>query len=222
MIGLMPVRQGHGDVGAADARRLARSTGVELRDTRISLGLSQRSVARAAGVSPTQLGRLERGEAGSPSVAIICRTARALGLSASLKLYPAGVPVRDGAQLALLNRFEALLAAPLRMRREVVLPLEGDLRAWDAMVVGAGTMAFTEGDTRLGDMQAIARRVELKLRDDGRGSVVILVVARTRHNLRVLREHRESLRAQFPLDGAAIARALRAGRIPPASGILML
>lgn len=108
------------------------------------------------------------------------------------------------------------------MPREVGLPIGGDLRAWDAMVVGAGTMAFTEGESRLGDMQAIARRIDLKLRDDGRGSVVILVVARTRHNQRVLREHRETLRAQFPLDGAAIARALRDGRIPPASGIIML
>ncbi|MHB8891335.1 MAG: helix-turn-helix domain-containing protein [Candidatus Limnocylindrales bacterium] len=218
----MPVRQGHGDVGAADARRIARSTGAEFRETRISLGLSQRSVARAAGISATQLGRLERGEARSPSVATICRTARALGLSASLKLYPAGVPVRDAAHLALLGRFEALLAGPLRMRREVALPIEGDPRAWDAMIVGAGTMAFTEGESRLGDMQAVARRAELKLRDDGRGSVVILIVARTRHNLRVLREHRETLRAQFPLDGAAVARALRAGRIPPASGIIAI
>lgn len=218
----MPVRQGHRDLGAADARRLTRSTGTELLETRISLGLSQRSVARAAGVSPTQLGRLERGEAPNPSVASVCRIARALGLSASLKLYPAGVAVRDSAHLALLGRFEALLAAPLRLGREVPLPIDGDPRAWDAMIVGAGAPGFTEGETRLGDIQAVSRRVALKVRDDGRGSVVILVVARTRHNQAVLRDHRESLRAQFPLDGAAIARALRAGRIPPASGIIVI
>jgi hypothetical protein len=43
---------------------------------------------------------------------------------------------------------------------------------------------------------------------------------------RTLRErgsaHRESLRAQFPLDGAAIARALRPGRVPPAGGIILV
>lgn len=86
----------------------------------------------------------------------------------------------------------------------------------------AGATCFTEGETRLGDMQAIARRIEPKLRDDGRGTIVVLVVARTRHNLQVLREHRESLRARFLLDGAAIARALRAGRLPAASGIIVL
>ena len=51
---------------------------------------------------------------------------------------------------------------------------------------------------------------------------MILVVNQTAHNRRVLAEHREALRAQFPLDGAAIARALREGRIPPASGIILL
>lgn len=218
----MPVRQGHRELGATDARRITRSLGAEVREARTALGLSQRSVARAAGVSPTQLGRLERGEARNPSLAMICHTARALGLSASLKLYPAGVPVRDAAHLALLLRLEALLAAPLRMLREAGLPIEGDQRAWDAMIVGAGSPGFAEGESRLGDLQAVSRRIALKVRDDGRGSVVILVVARTRHNQRVLREQRESLRAQFPLDGAAIARALRAGRIPSASGILLI
>jgi transcriptional regulator with XRE-family HTH domain len=218
----MPVRQGQHDLAIQDTRRLTRSIGTELRETRISVGLSQRSVARAAEVSPTQLGRLERGEAESASVATICLVARALGLSASLKLYPAGPPVRDAAHLALLGRFEALLAAPLRMRREVAMPIEGDPRAWDALVVGSGRPAFAEGESRLGDTQAVSRRIALKVRDDGRGSVVILIVARTRHNQRVLHEHRESLRAQFPLDGAAVARALRAGRIPSASGIIVI
>jgi transcriptional regulator with XRE-family HTH domain len=201
---------------------MIRSVWTELRDTRIAHGLSQRSVARAARISPTHLGRLERGEIRNPSVALICRIARTLGLSASLKLYPAGEPVRDAPQLALLGRFEALLGTPLRMRREVHLPIEGDQRAWDAMVVGGQRPGFAEGESRLGDMQAVSRRVDLKKRDDPRASVVILIVARTRHNLRVLREHRESLRAQFPLDGAAIARSLRAGEMPPASGIIVL
>jgi hypothetical protein len=51
---------------------------------------------------------------------------------------------------------------------------------------------------------------------------VILLVARTELNRRVLVEHREALREQFPLDGAAILRELRAGRVPKAGGILML
>jgi hypothetical protein len=124
--------------------------------------------------------------------------------------------------LALLARFEALLYALLHLRREVPLPISGDARAWDAAIIDDTGMAFTEAETHLGDMQALERRIELKLRDDSRASVVILVVARTRHNLRVLAEHRESMRRTFPLDGAAIARSLRAGRIPTASGVIVI
>lgn len=218
----MTVRQRPADIGAADARRLGRSAGLELREARVGLGLGQRVVARAAGISTSQLGRLERGETSSPTLAQVCRVARAVGLAASLKLYPEGAPVRDAGQLGLLARLEKLLATPLRMRREVGLPIDGDTRAWDAMIVGADDACFGEGEVRLGDLQAIARRAALKLRDDPRGTAVILVVARTRHNSRVLREHREALRSQFPLDGLAIARALRAGRIPAASGIIVL
>ena len=79
-----------------------------------------------------------------------------------------------------------------------------------------------DAESRLGDIQALQRRLELKLRDDPRSPVLILVVARTRHNVEVLRLHREALRALLPLDGAAITRALRAGRLPPASGLLVI
>ena len=104
----------------------------------------------------------------------------------------------------------------------MVLPIAGDLRAWDGMITGADGIAFTDAETRNGDAQALARRLEVKLRDDPRSRVLILVVARTAHNATVLREHREAFRALLPLDGAAIARSLRAGRIPTASGLIVL
>jgi hypothetical protein len=51
---------------------------------------------------------------------------------------------------------------------------------------------------------------------------VILVVNQTAHNRRILGVHREALRGQFPLDGGAIARALRSGTVPAAAGIILL
>ena len=218
----MPVRLGPIDLGDADARRLISACGEELRQTRLALGLSQRSVAKAAGISPSKLGRIERCQVRDPSLVAVCRAARGLGLEASLRLFPAGSPVRDAPQLALEGRFERLLGPGLRMPREVVLPSPGDLRAWDGAISSIEALVFMDAETRLGDMQALARRLEAKLRDDPRSTVVILVVARTAHNLRVLREHREVLRALLPLDGAAIARSLRAGRLPTASGIIVL
>ncbi len=140
----------------------------------------------------------------------------------AFKAYPSGEPIRDAAQLALLARVEMLLHAPLRMRREVPLPIVGDRRAWDGRVGDGTASASIEGESRIHDAQALARRIDLKARDDPDAGVVILAVNDTSHNRRILAEHREALRAQFPLDGAAIARALRRGRIPAASGIIVL
>ena len=222
MIGAMSTSQKAANLGTEDARRIAASIGPQLRDPRVALGLSLRSAAKAIGVSPSRLSRLERGIGSDPSMRIICQAARVIGLEASIRLFPAGTPVRDAGHLALLARFEDLLAFGVTMRREVPLTIKGDQRAWDALVADARSCAFVEAETRLGDIQALNRRVELKLRDDPRSTIVILVVARTRHNLQVLREYREALRAIFPLDGAAIARSLRAGRVPLASGIIVL
>ncbi len=123
----------------------------------------------------------------------------------------------------LLGRLESLLGKPLSMRREVGLPIAGDRRAWDARIAGDGSSrASVEAETHLHDMQATARRLDLKTRDDPGAGVVILLVNKTAHNRRVLAEHREALRAQLPLDGAAILRALRRGQVPAASGILLL
>jgi hypothetical protein len=123
---------------------------------------------------------------------------------------------------ALLARFERLLAPPIRMRREVPLPIPGDKRAWDGRLFDGSRTASLEGESRIDDCQALARRIELKMRDDPGAGPVLLVLNRTNHNSQVLREHRESLRAQFPLDGAAIARSLRRGEVPAASGIILV
>ena len=218
----MTIRQRAGDMGSADARRIAIAIGREVADTRRAAGVSQRSIAVRAGISRSQLGRLERGELRRPSLEVVCRVARAAGLAPAMKLYPSGARLRDSASQALLARFGAILGAPLRMRREVPVPIAGDLRAWDARITDGSRSASVEGESRIGDAQALERRIELKLRDDPEAGVVILLLNRTAHNRRILAEHREGLRAQFPLDGSAILRALRQGKVPSASGVLML
>jgi len=209
-------------MGAADARRLVADAGIEIAEARRTVGVSQRLVAVRAGMSASQLGRLERGELRRPTVDALCRAARGVGLAPSLKLYPAGPRVRDAAQLRLLARFESLLATPLRMSREVPLPIVGDQRAWDARITDGRRVSSVEAETRIRDAQALERRLALKARDDPGAGVVILVVNRTAHNLRVLDAYREAFRTQLPLDGAAIVRALRAGRLPAAGGVLVL
>jgi transcriptional regulator with XRE-family HTH domain len=218
----MATRQRTGDLAAADARRQAEAMGREIRDARLALGMSIDAAARRGGVSPSQHGRIERGSIRRPTLEQLCRATRAAGLDPSMRVFPGRVPVRDRGQLPALDRFEAMLAAPLALLREVGLPQPGDQRAWDGRILGGDRPASVEAEARLHDLQATARRVALKQRDDPECGVVILVVARSAHNRRVLGEHREALRAQFPLDGAAIARALRQGRVPAASGIIVV
>ncbi len=218
----MVVRVRHAGVGAADARRVVDEAAREIGAARRAAGSSQARAGRRAGVSRQQFGRLERGELRRLTVDDLCRAARSVGLRCSVRFYPSELRVRDAGQLPVLARFERLLGAPLILRREVALPIEGDLRAWDARIVGLDHVASVDAETRLTDVQAIARRTALKQRDDPTAGVVLLVLSRTTHNRAVLREHREALRGQFPLDGAAIARALRRGEVPPAGGIILL
>jgi transcriptional regulator with XRE-family HTH domain len=219
----MATRQRPADRGKEDARRIAAVIGREIAEARRATGLSQRAAAVRAGVSASQLGRVERVQHPNPSLDLLCRCARATGLVLASKAYPDGTHIRDRASLALLARLDLRLGHPLRTRREVGLPVPGDQRAWDARIFGdGGARASVEAESHLHDLQATARRIDLKTRDDPDVGVVILLVNRTAHNRRVLAEHREALRAQFPLDGATILRSLTAGRIPPAGGILLL
>jgi hypothetical protein len=158
-----------------------------------------------------------------PTLDQLCRAAHAVGLQPFLRLHPGNVRIRDRGQQPLLARLEALLPPSSILRREVGLPIPGDRRAWDARVVSrGGGIASLDAEARLEDIQALARRTALKQRDDPDCGVVMLVINRTAHNRRVLAEHRESLRVQFPLDGATILRELRAGRVPQANGIALL
>jgi transcriptional regulator with XRE-family HTH domain len=217
----MTTRVRPGDQGAEDATTIARTIGRDLRETRRRIGMSLDEAGKRAGISGSQLARIERAKLAAPTLDQICRAARGMALRPSLVLYPEGPPVRDRASLATLDRFEKVLVA-LPLEREVPLPIRDDLRAWDARIRTPEGNASIECESKLEDIQAVSRRVALKQRDDPSCGVVILLVNRTSRNRRILAQHREALRQQFPLDGAAILRELRAGRIPRANGILVL
>jgi transcriptional regulator with XRE-family HTH domain len=218
----MSARVRRGDAAAEDVRRQLGRMAVELRDARLEAGLGIADVARAAGMSATQLGRLERGTIGAPTVEQLGRAWAPLGMRLSIRPFPAGSPVRDRAQLALLRRFEACLGPPLRLRREIPLPIQGDRRAWDGMVEGDAAPFFLEGESSIRDVQAVERKLRLRIRDDPRATLVLLVATRSDHNRAVVREHREALRDMLPMDGGSILRALRSGHRPPASGIVLI
>ena len=172
-------------------------------------------------MSRSQLGRVERGELVRLTFEQACRAAAAVGLDLSVRTFPDGDPVRDAGQLRLLERFRSLLPVGATWRTEVPLPIPGDRRAWDATLQLLGRKAGCEAETKALDIQALERRLALKLRD-GEVDVLIVIVADTPANRRTLAMHREELRALLPLDTREILGSLRRGRVPGASGLVVL
>ena len=203
------------------ATRLARQIGDDIRNARVASGLSQNAVGAAAGMSHTQVSRIERAEVAGLTIDQVCCAGLAVGLKLAARLFPDGDAVRDGAQLRLLERFRLALPAGAEWATEVPMPIAGDRRAWDAVVRLGGRRAGCEAETRLADIQSLERRLALKLRDGG-VDVLILVVADTAHDRGVLREHREALRPLLPLDGRHILAALAHGRLPDTNGIVVV
>lgn len=196
------------------------AVGRELRDARIAANLSQIAVGRGLRVSPSGISRLERGLAPNVPLARLAAIAAVLGLRLSVRLYPAGQPLRDAGQLALLERLRILVSVALHWRTEVPIAIAGDLRAWDASISGRGWTVFVDAETRIRDAQAIARRFALKQRDTPTDRALLLV-ADTRSNRAALRAIGASLVAD-PVPQRQILEALAAGRDPGGSGVVLL
>ncbi len=210
-----------GDRGRCRADRSIRAIGEEVRTIRLNSGISLREAGRAVGLSYSTFGRIERGDLRNVSVRELSVACSAVGLDLVLRAYSDGDPVRDAAHGLLLERIHRELPSSAPWRTEVPLPIKGDRRAWDAMTVLERARIAFEAETRLADIQALSRKLELKRRD-GRVDIVVLVVADTHHNRSVLAIHRDSLRAAFPLDSRAVLAALRTGRAPRASGLVVI
>jgi transcriptional regulator with XRE-family HTH domain len=217
----MAARTDRYTTACARARLIATTTGREIRMARLGAGLSQGEAGAGVRMSHAQFGRIERAVLGELTVEQLARAAAAVGMELSVKLYPAGEPVRDRGQLRLLARVQSMMPPACRWRREVPLPAPGDLRAWDAVIDLEQQRMALEAETRLSDIQALDRRLSLKQRD-GRMPVLLLVIADTRTNRAILAAHREALRPNFPLDGREIRAAFADGRLPDGNGLLVL
>ena len=143
-----------------------------------------------------------------------------MGLDVRLRAWPAGDPIRDAGQIRLLERLRARLHPSLRWSTEVPLPIEGDLRAWDAMIRGTGWRLPVDAESALDDLQAVERRLALKVRDGG-ADHVILLVSDTRRNRRALASAPGAF-ADLTLRTRAILNALGSGVHPGGSGIVIL
>lgn len=216
----MPTRRDRQADATRNARSIRVAIGSEILRCRLGAGVSQAVAGRAVGMSRSQFGRIERAEIAGVTVEQLSRACAAVAIRLSARAYPDGEPVRDTAHLALIGRLATVVPATCRWRNEVPMAIGGDLRAWDAVVTCPEGAVAIEAETRLHDLQALQRNIALKQRDSGM-EIVILLVNDTAANRRVLRAHREDLRAMFPLDGREVLAALRAGRRPLANGVVV-
>jgi hypothetical protein len=147
-----------------------------------------------------------------------------VGLELSFKAYPAGDPIRDRAQRAVLERLHSKTHPSLLWREEVPLAIPQDLRAWDAVISGNSPRPWrtrVEAETTLADVQALERRLRLKVRDDPDGHLILLI-SDIRANRQAVAALREGLRDLLQTPSREILAALEVGREPPGSGIVIL
>lgn len=203
------------------ARRALQLIGEELRNARLSAGLTQQQVGDAVGLSHTTISRIELGRAPHVSYETLVLIATVLGLDLPLRAFPSGEPIRDAGQVPLLGKLRIRLASALRWRTEVVVRIPGDRRAWDAAIGGTDWEVPVDAESRLRDVQAWIRRTGLKRRDDNR-DVVILLVADTRHNRHVLRLVAADLASEYPIRSADALASLSRGEQPAGNAIVLL
>jgi transcriptional regulator with XRE-family HTH domain len=170
----------------------------ELREARMAAGLTQRELARAVGVSRGHVSRVETRRARDMTLRGLTRHAAALGLRASIKLYPVGGAIRDEAQARYVARFVARVGRAWRVVLEAAVPIPGDLRAVDILL-----------------------EADQKRRDIGAQRLVI-VVAATHANRRAVNEARPALAAALDLESQRVLAALQAGRDPGRDALVLL
>jgi hypothetical protein len=209
------------DRGIEQATHIQDVAGAEIRLSRRGAGVSIRAAAASVGMSETTFGRIERGRLTNVTVRQLAIGCAAVGLKLAARPYLDGDPIRDAGHARLLERLHRELPPGTLWRTEVAIARRGDPRAWDAQCRLTGVTVAIEAEMRLSDLQAVDRRIALKRRDSG-VEIVILLVADTVGNRRALSAHREALRSSFPLDTRAVLAALRAGRAPTSSGIVVI
>ena len=206
------------------AERLADETlgtlGRQLRIARVGAGLSQRALEASAGISHSEICRIERGRSPNVSLRTLVLLGTSLGLVIPARPFPEGDAIRDAGHARLLERLRVRLHPSLRWRTEVPLPSPGDRRAWDAVTGVAAWRVGIEAETVIDDTQALERRLSLKRRDGGVDHVVLLI-AETPRNRRALAAAPAAF-LDLPLRPRQIMTALSAGRDPGGSGIVIL
>ena len=216
----MAAREGPGDRGRRRGRRLLQDALDEFHEARVGGSIGQQQVAAALGRSDAWVSWTESGGNAAVSVVQMAQMLACVGLELSLRAYPAGGGLRDAGQLSDLEQFASLVAPNWTWATEVPIPIVGDLRAWDRVLLGPCSIGV-DAETRIRDLQAVDRRVMLKQRDSGIDRVVILLPD-TRNNRSMLVAAAPAIKVNYPIDSGVALEALRRGRDPGGNAIIVL
>ena len=189
---------------------------------RHAAGLSQSQVASVIGCSRQLVSLMERGQV-QVGIGLLAAYGAAVGLDLSLKAFDGGSPLRDAGQLPVLGRFEeSIMPGGWSIDSEVpVLEDPRDRRAFDLVLRRPLAVVAVEGISHLGDSQDQVRRIVLK-QQAAAIPIAVIVFADTRHNRAAAQIAAPTLEPAFPLPPRAVMRALRAGELPAANGIVFI
>ena len=178
-------------------------------------------VADRLGWSKSKISRIERGLNRSVTLVDLTLLAAVVGLRASLKLFPAGPPLRDIGQIELLAAINSRMHGRWVTRHEVPMPRAGDLRAADQVSTIPDCAVMVEAYRNFADYQAQSRAARLKQAELGANRLVLLLED-THRNRATVRAAGDEARRSFPVPQRAMLTALAEGRDPGGDGIVVL
>jgi transcriptional regulator with XRE-family HTH domain len=202
-------------------QRQSHEFGDTLRAARHVAGLTQAAVGKAIGLSQSEVSRRELGRATHIQARALAVHGAAVGLKLAISMWPIGGAIRDAAQARYIARFLARVGRAWRVALEVPVQKAGDLRAADIMLTSGAHRIVVEVITRLSDLQSQIRAAQLKARDLD-ATRLILVVAGTHANRRVLADATPALVNSLELNSARVIAELTAGRDPGRDALIVL
>jgi transcriptional regulator with XRE-family HTH domain len=212
------------DVGLARGRDLTARFGRELRDERVAQGVSQRLLARRAGISQARVSAIERGVR-QLDVSLAARLAAGVGGELGMRLYPGvGIGLRDSGQLRTAQLIREAVPAGARVTLEAPIGVGHDLRAADMLIEGQREAVVIEVERALTDFQAQLRRAQLKrvalAERLARTVRLVIAVPDTPRNQRNVATYRDLIESALPVSSRRIWAALRSAEPVGGDGLL--
>jgi transcriptional regulator with XRE-family HTH domain len=202
----------------------ARTIGAELALACAESRLTERHLARRAGVARSTVRRIIAGDPGVQLDTLSTITAAA-GLDLVTRAYPGRRPsLHDSGQLTVAEALVRIVSPTWQPRLEVTAGDHG--RAADLVLFGPDEIIDLEIERLAVDYQAQYRsdagKRDVLASRHSRPVRLVLVIEDTPHNRLVLAPHMQLIRRQLPKESRAILNAIRSGRPLGADGLLWI